>query len=61
MKNNRETSDLENLPTFEGRAETVLRSGRLHNLYDSPRWDEPTRNKGKGHDPRRKDHRRNAA
>lgn len=51
--------DSEDLPSFEGNTENLLRSGRLRSLYDSDKWEMPRwRDKGRGHDDRAKDHRR---
>ena len=57
-RRDREAKDFENAPTFEGKTEALLRSGRLYNLYDSAKWDSPTRTtKAAGRKPRSKDHR----
>ena len=47
-------------PTFEGNSETLIRSRRLHDLCKSDKWEFGNlREKGRGHDSKRKDHRRN--
>lgn len=47
------------LPSFEGNTENLLRGKRLRNLYDSDKWElgrwRP--DKGRGHDARYKDKR----
>lgn len=49
----------EDLPSFEGKTEHLIRSRRLRNLYDSDKWElgRWRRTKGRGHDPRYKDKR----
>jgi hypothetical protein len=52
--------ETEDLPSFEGNTENLLRSGRLRSLYDSDKWElgRARLDKGRGHDDRAKDHRR---
>ena len=61
MRNAKDYSVFDSFGTFESNAENPLNSRRLTNLYDSDKWELGNRReKGRGHDERRKDHRANA-
>jgi hypothetical protein len=54
----REMNDPETMPVFEGNTETLLRSGRLRDLYDSDKWELGRwRVRAEGRKPRYKNHR----
>lgn len=56
--NSKDIEALDELPRFESIVDNVLLSGRLYSLYDSKKWDSPSRiDKAKGRKPRNKNHR----
>ena len=59
MANKKINNDQDNMPSFEGNVENLIRSSRLRNLYDSPKWENPHMHgdKVKGRKPRNKNHR----